>query len=227
MTLLCAIVPLLSTTASANSNGEIGLFFDPGGEKCVDEIPCSGSGRVYVYAILKGASVGGLTGVEFGVRMGQNDRADEGWMFTENFNPDADIVIGSGAFHPADSHIPSIYRGRGVNIAFSECQSGESGRVLLETVDAYNVDCLSDPLRLLVVGHDSSPNNYFLCPLFTLCDAPVFTKVCLGENVRACGSATCSTSGEAIINPSPGQEAACERTPVAQRTWSSMKALYR
>ena len=64
--LLSGVFALLSTSALANSNGEIGLSFDAGGEKCIDQIPCSASGRVYVHAILKGASVGGITGVTMG-----------------------------------------------------------------------------------------------------------------------------------------------------------------
>jgi hypothetical protein len=95
-------------------------------------------------------------------------------------------------------------------------------------VEVRNTQCTPGPLPLLVVSHDRDSNQRFLCPLFTLCDGPTYTKVCLGSNVKPCGiDALCSSSGGAIINPAPGQTAPCPGVAVDQATWSAVKTLYR
>ena len=226
--LLCASA-LLLPMSSWPSDGEITLFFEKGGFKCTDEIPCAGSGVVYVFAILEGASTGGITGVEYGLEIGVDSNADPGWIFAETFAPGATVALGNG-FNPPDTYagIPERNRLRGVNIAYSSCQTGDGRMILLETVEVRNTQCTPGALPLLVASHDRESNRRFLCPLFTLCDGPTFTKVCLGTNVHPCGvDAQCSTSGRAIINPEPGQTAPCPAVAVTVQTWSLVKTLYR
>jgi hypothetical protein len=232
--LCCAGLSLALASPAWPRNGQIGLFFDPSGSKCVESIPCAGFGTLYIVALLEGASLDGITGAEYGVQIGPDLAADPGWTFTEDFTPEASAVLGK-AFYPLDidTHQVPFVPGRGVNIAFPECVRGQGKRLVLEEVAVANTACSTDPLPLRVVRHDYFSHRSFLCPLFTLCDAPSFTKVCLGDDLHGClnptwgNAATCSTSGAAIINPRPGQSAPCPRVAVEPSSWSSMKSLYR
>lgn len=221
---LAALVCLTSPTWAANGN--IGLFFDAGAALCQQTVPCFTSTTLYVYALLQGASQTGITGVEYKIKTGPNNNADPGWLYTENFDILA-TVVGTGALTPADNLT------RGVNVAWASCQVGDGTKVLIETVTIFNSDCgNTGELALKVVKHDFATNQFFQCPLFTLCDAPVFTKVCLGSNLTTCtnpeppfaNNATCSTSGEAYLNPGPTRNCT---VAVNQATWSAMKGLFR
>jgi hypothetical protein len=207
------------------ANGNINIFFDQAGALCQAAVPCGSPVRMYVYAMLQGASQSGITGAEYKVRVGANDNADGAYLFNETFDPSA-TVVGSGAFNPVD---PTP---RGVNVAWAACQLGDGTKVLIETVDVLNLDCQNTgELSLTVVKHDVTSNQFFQCPLFSLCDAPVYTKVCLGSNQTLCrnpeppfpNNATCSTSGQAYINPGPSRHCT---VGVAPTTWSGMKSLY-
>jgi hypothetical protein len=173
---ICAAVILLAATPVWASNGAIGLFFDVYGYSCSMPIPAGCSGRLYVVGLLKGSSASGFTGAEYKVRVGANSNADPGWVFSETFDPNA-IVLGTGAFTPADP------LARGVDVAWPLCQQGDGSRVLIETVDVFNVGGSTSELPLFVVKHDHASNQFFQCPAFVLCDAPVYTLVCLGTNL--------------------------------------------
>ena len=110
--------------------------------------------------------------------------------------------VGS-AVSPPDVHDigDPRYRGRGVNIGFPTCQLGNAnGMVFLQRINVFNGNCEGE-LPLLVIRHDTASSSFFQCPTFNLCDDPVFTKVCLGTNLRTCRNpmppyprnATCST----------------------------------
>ena len=107
--------------------------------------------------------------------------------------------------------------------------------VLLQTIRVYNLSCDTGELPLQVISHDIASNPFFQCPLFNLCDDPVFTKVCLGTDLTICRNprppfamkATCSTSGHALINPQGETSADCEPTAVQPSSWSTMKGMYR
>ena len=234
----CALLFLCAPASTWAGNGDIGLFFDSGGRNCEGRIPCSGSATLYVYALLQGASSSGITGAEYGLQIGKNGDADPGWMFEEHFTPDATAVVGRGGFYPPDIRdlTPHRNRGRGINVAWPSCQTGDGTKILIETVTVTNEGCTEASLDLLVVQHDVASNQYFRCPLFTLCDAPDYTKVCLGDNLTPCQSleppyppfATCSTSGRAMINAGPSDGVVlCRVTGVERSTWSSVKGLYR
>jgi hypothetical protein len=115
-------------------------------------------------------------------------------------------------------------------VSWADCQTGDGSKVLIETVDIFNGGCDANELALKVVKHDVPSNQFYQCPLFVLCDAPTYTKVCLGSNITACrnpeppfpNNAQCSTSGEAFVNGSRNCTVA-----VTPTNWSSVKALYR
>ena len=219
----CALATLVSSASpSFAANGNIGMFFDTAGAICQAAVPCGSPVTMYVYALLQGASGLGLTGAEYKIATGSS-AADTGWFFTETFDPSA-TVLGGGALNPADG------LQRGVNVAWPTCQVGDGTKVLIETVQIFN-SCSSEELALKAVKHDFASNQFFQCPLFTLCDAPVFTKVCLGSNQALCRNpeppnptnATCSTSGEAYLNPISTRNCT---VGVQGTTWSSVKNLY-
>jgi len=205
-------------------NGNIGLYFDQAAALCQGSVPCGPPVRLYVYALLQGATLTGITGAEYKVRIGVDNNPDPGWLFQETFDPAA-TSIGAGAFNPVD---PAA---RGINLAWPSCQLGDGTKVLLETVDILNTSCSTGELPLRVVKHDAPSNQFFQCPVLVMCDAPVFTKVCVGSNQTVCrnpeppfaNNATCSTSGEAFVNPVPGRNCTVAVEP---RTWSSLKSLY-
>jgi len=236
---ICVALTILlgSTTAVAASNGEIGLFFNPQGSECSKTVGCNAIETLYIYAILQGASAGGITTAEYALGLGPDYQKDDGWLFEEDFSPAANIVLGSAIF-PLDVdglHQDRLFRGRGVNVAFPRCQPGEGGLVLLQTVSVYNQGCETSEFPMLVISHDVGSNPFFQCPLFTLCDDPVFTKVCLGTDLTTCRNprppyainATCSTSGRALVNPQGGASGDCEPTTVEESSWSLVKGMYR
>jgi hypothetical protein len=218
---LASLCLVASPTLAANGN--IGLFFDEGAALCAQTIPCNGTATIYVYALLQGASGTGITGAEYQVTTGLTTAAD-GYLFNEVFDPAA-TTLGTGAFNPID---PGA---RGINMSYPSCQIGDGTKVLLETVAVFNFGCSTAETRLRVEKHVSPSNQFFQCPLFTLCDDPVFTKVCLGSNQALCRNpeppfptnATCSTSGQAYINPANGHNCL---VGVQAATWGQVKGLY-
>jgi hypothetical protein len=225
---------VLASIPTQASDGDVRLFFDP--NQCSGTIPCGETRQLFVYVELGGATSSGITGVEFGTRLGMDGAADAGWLFAEAFSPGATVALGTGAFSPPDQNVvvPPRYRRRGANVAWGSCQTGDGGLVHVETVNVTNLGCGPAELRLLVTSHDTPRNAFFQCPLAVLCDAPVYTKVCLGGDVVPCPNpdapggppAHCSTSGEAVINPVENTLSPCRITAVEPATWSGVKSLY-
>ena len=81
----------------------------------------------------------------------------------------------------------------------------------------------------LIVKRKSPPSNPTVsdCPLVTICDIPVFTKVCLSVQGSALpgGSPEPQHFVSKVNNPSCG--AACGFVGVEQQTWTGVKALFR
>ena len=191
-----------------------------------------------IYAVLEGASAGGITGAEYSANLGPDADADAGWTLTEFTNSTATTIVGS-AFVPPD---PAP---RGINISWATCQSGDGSRVLLANVVLENTagcgpSIMPPSLDFQGAGHSAPSNQFFRCPLFTLCDGPVFTKVCLGTNIVPCQTlvppfpiaSKCSTSGSFRINPpQPGKCVSVKAdggvaNSIANDTWSNVKSLY-
>jgi hypothetical protein len=186
-----------------------------------------------VYAELRGASAGGITGVEYSVRIGHDGLPDPGYILVEVPTRTATVTVGS-AFTPPDANR------RGLNIAWGECQKGNDGRLLLATVLVIPTapcgrDVTPPALELRVVQHWWPSNRFLRCPLFTLCDAPAYTKVCLGDDLEACDLevppfskfALCSTSRGFAINGKGGPGRCGKGKLELQASWGGVKALYR
>ena len=231
---VAALATAMAASVAWAGNGDIRIQFAP--DQCQATIARLETRTLYVYAVLDGSTLDGITGVEYSMQFGSDNGPDPGWMFDERFVANSAVWLGSGSFSPPDHHVlePRRNRGRGVNVAWATCQQGENRMVLVETVQVTNLEA-TQPLRVLVVDHDTPSNQFFRCPLATLCDAPYFTKVCLGDNVVPCvnpegpsgPAAQCSTSSAAVIDPSGASANPCHPTAVKSSTWSGVKTLFR
>jgi hypothetical protein len=181
------VMALCLAFGSANASS-IGVFFAQDGSDCDNTNAPNSPITWYLSAVLGGdAGAGGITGAEF--RM---DGTPSGWFITPTRNPNANIDVGS----PLTG---------GTNIAFPSCQAGANGIVLLFTCSGFATTNPSGYFSVLRHNNPSSPD--FPCPLLVLCDAPVFTKICV-------------PGGQGIINGGN-----CT-VGVEQKSWSSVKSLY-
>lgn len=204
-------------------NGNIGIYADAGQAICASNLGFQTTLKLYVYALQQGASLSGITVAEYQISI--SSATD--WNYSEDFSPatgDGAITVGAGALSG-----PSP----GISVAYPTCQDG-GGSILLQCINVFDLtgNDAGQQVTLKVVAHSNPGNPFFRCPLFTLCDDPAFTKVCLGQDndVVTCpfppGAIACnvSSSGEFFINPTPSQ-ANCT-VAVVEKTWSEMKALY-
>lgn len=183
-------VAALLTAAPMVHASSIGVFFAPDGSDCdgtaVPGVPFT----VYIGAVLGGdAAAGGITGAEF--RM---DGADPAWITTVTPSPASNLALGNPL-------------AGGCNLAFPDCQPGPV--VLLYTVNFIALQPISP--RVFAIGpHCCRAQPTFPCTLVTLCDAPVFTKVCV-------------SGGQAFLND---LSRACT-VSVEARSWTTVKSLFR
>jgi len=182
----------LAFTGSAFASS-IGVFFAADGSDCDAAQPGPMPFTYYICAVLGGdAAAGGITGAEFRVD-GAPGTAD-GWFMSANPNPASNVAIGN----PVDPVI------RGCNIAFPSCQS--AGVVLLYTITGFASGVVAN--RTMTVDRHIMPTNpQFPCSLLVLCDAPVFTKICV-------------LGGQAFLNGG-----VCT-VGVEETSWSSVKGLF-
>jgi len=146
--------------AFGQGDGYIGIYSDAAGTlPCTTVPPLSGT-TLYVIAKLEGASAAGISGAEFRIQVGNA----AGWSFSYTAPP-ANIVMGN----PLD--------GSGLRIAFGECREPGGGQVSMGTISVINFS--GGPNNLFVKRHSTPSNPGYQCALFTLCDDPVFSKVCM------------------------------------------------
>jgi hypothetical protein len=196
---LCCLVSLAQAQEAS-----IAVYLDEAGTTCNGQT-ASGIINGSVWVNLDGAAAGGITGAEFRVdpTMGYGGAFFNG--YTASVTPDAPITIGNP------------FSEGGTNGGFTSCQT--ASRVRLMTFQLIDMTETSD-VWLNVRQHAFPPNYTFQCALLTLCDAPVFTKVCVG-----------GTGNEihwySIVNPTNGAASDCAPVSVAEKTWSEIKSLYR
>jgi hypothetical protein len=191
---------------------------------------------ITVYGELKGASAGGISGVEFAVEYNGSTLTPSGY------------IIIPLPLHGASTNLGNPFNGGG-NLTWNSCNTGDMyGRIPLYQVITFSAwPCgpsqRPPQLDIVVASHSAPSNPFFRCPLFTLCDDPAFTKVCLGDDLYMCErqqppfpmDATCSTSGTFSINAPSSGVGGCNPPPskmaanpsVEDDTWSNVKALYR
>jgi hypothetical protein len=165
----------------------------------------SGHIQISVQARLSGATAGGISGAEFYVDGLENLPGN--WTCTVDPAPDAFYV---GDFcRPSDIDGDGAAERRG-NLVFSVigpnvedgCQVGDNWLVPLATIQLADFATPEVDLPVLtaqiVAGDPPSTGPAFQCPLVTLCDAPVFTGVCVTGGIFIINNAI-----RAPINPSP------------------------
>ncbi len=187
---IAPLVLALALAASTASGQSIGIYADPSGANCNLTAGLFQAFNWYILVNLGGAAAGGTTGAEFRV-----DNWPASWSFnTLTPNANSNLVLAS----PLTG---------GCNIAFPSCQPGSSGVVVLFTVNTLPLDAQTNR-NVAVLRHNTPSNINFQCPLITLCDIPVFTKICVnGGQARINGPGNCTVA-------------------VERQTWSNVKALY-
>lgn len=219
---------LAATAASAQpypSNGTLGIYADAAGASCAIQAPAGTPALAYVLMTLGGGTAAGITGAEFRIEIG----APAGYFFIWNGNGALfNTIIGS----PIDDTPANPDDPKGCNMAAATCLPNDhtpaaGDKVLLGTIQILNFGA-GLPCDL-IVKRKTPPSNPTQadCPLVTLCDAPVFTKACLSAQPSSLPPGT----GEAkhfiaTLNKVPGL-GSCGFVGVEQKTWSSMKSLFR
>ena len=198
----CCLVSLVHAQEST-----IGVYLDDAGTLC-DGTSTGGITVGSVWVNLSGAAAGGITGAEFRVDNSMKQFTTVG----VSVDPGATVVLGD-PFN-ADPRGPATLTG--TNIAYATCQTGP--RVRLMTFTLIENSPTSD-IELTVMRHAEPSNFTFDCPLLTLCDAPAFTKVCVGGQAD-------SVHWRATLNANTVQAADCAAVGVSATSWSQVKALY-
>ena len=183
-----ALALAVTFAASAASAASIGLYFDAAGTDCDYTVPGLYTPvNLYVMAVLSGPAAEGLTGAEFRVLNWPG-----AWFANITANPAANTVLGN------------LFTG--ANIAFPACQPGTGGLVLLYSVSGFATTAVGETY-LTVAQHFTPSNPQFPCPLLVLCDAPVYTKVCVSGGVAILNGRSCQIG-------------------VEPTSWSHVKGLY-
>jgi hypothetical protein len=220
-----ALVLCAATTGFAQgfpSNGFLGLYSDAAGTIC--DFSGAGVTTVHLIATTAGGSAGGITGAEFRIEIGN----PTGYLFNYS-GPSGATVIGSPVDDtPADNTDP-----KGVNIAFA-CKPGPppqgmaGDRIDMGTLTIINLG--TGGPTTLKIKEKTPPSNISLapCPLFTECDDPAFTAVCMTIRSDQPGLTEepvtfCASVGGAPCVPYP----TCGFVGVESSTWSRVKAVYR
>lgn len=185
---IASLVTALCLAAGSASASSIGVFFAPDGSDCDGTAAPFAPFLTYIGAVLGGDAAGpGVTGGEF-----QVTGYDPTWFNTVTPNGASNLALGNPI-------------AGGCNIAFPSCQSGSF--VLLYTIQSVALAAIT-PRNFTVLQHTTPSNPNFLCSLVTLCDAPVFTKLCV-------------SGGQGFLNGS----VPCT-VGVQQTSWSQVKAMF-
>jgi hypothetical protein len=178
------------------ADGSVAAYVDAAGTQCEGN---HGGGLMTgsVWANLAGATAGGITGVEFRL---------------DNTNP-SDYLISF------DAEPGTVYLGNvtltGGNVAFADCQGG--ARVKIGTLSILELSPAMD--ATFTVRQRFEPTHAdFQCVRAVLCDAPVYSSVCVG--------APNSDHWRAVVNPSDGVSGDCFPVAVEATSWSAVKGLF-
>jgi hypothetical protein len=179
-----AVATLLILPAVASAQ-VIGVFADPSGSRCDLQAPLGQPTTAYVLFRNSGSS--GIRGFEFGIR-----GLPQGWYASADYCPSCGVVLGS-------------LFGEGATYGWPFCQTDDivliAPAIITATTELRNVE--------LIVGARVPPTDpSFDCPLVALCDAPVYTSVCVhGQTTYVNSDTRCSVA-------------------VEQTSWGRVKALF-
>ena len=184
--------PGLASIAQAQSSGILGIYFDDRASKCSDTFSVGQSRTLWVMLLPEGDTRGGITGAEFRIKA----TGASGYSFS------GETVVLPNGF--------SIGRALedGANVVTGQCVSRAPVPILKLTV--LNLSGGQDA-TLEIVEKIPPSHRDFPCPLVTLCDYPIFTKVCI-------------TPDRAVLNPSGSLRCGIASE---QSDWGRVKELYR
>lgn len=158
-----------------------------------------------VYAQLSGASRAGIAGGEFYVEGLETGQIPTGWTKTASVAPTA-LDIGSWS-DPIQAGAETVRR---VNVSWPVdgyealgCQKDYLvflGRIELRS--PYGDPSFSPGTLARIVGGNPPSDPAFACPLLVLCDAPVFTKVCVTGGTMGVGL----PSVPPLVDPVPADQ---------------------
>ena len=200
-------VPRGDPGVHADNAGTIQIAFDPKGNRMCGQIPAGTPATLYVVAQLAGPTLCGITGAELRV---VGIPAD--WIAT---------ATPAGAVSLGDPLGPV-----GGNVAFTSCQSPAKGPVLLYTISLFATSSVTDH-TIEVIARTPPTNPSFDCPLVTLCDAPLYSIVCMERSRAVVNSRADGTCGREHRPSALGPEARELPQSLATSTWSTIKRLYR
>jgi len=196
------------------ANGYVGVYGDAAGTQCCITIPPSTAGTLHVIAKLNGMTAAGITSAEFRLEFSNT----AGYFLTFTPNPLANLVLGS----PTDDNPAANDQGKGLNIAFPICQPDPiATQISLGTYQAFNAGGGACTIR--TKRHESPSNPTFRCPLFTICDDPLFTKAPMTVTEDQIGAEPVAFVSQ--LNTTC--DGLCGPVPVTPTTWSTLKDLYR
>jgi hypothetical protein len=221
---LIATAALVAGLVSASfaqypNNGFIGIYADAAGTQCCITAAPFTPPTGYVLSTLAGATAAGVTGAEFRIEF--NPAPSPSYVVSWTANPILAVSLNSPIDDtPADPNDP-----KGCNLAFGTCQPTNPGdRIQWGTLSIISLSPTPPALTLKVKQKTPPSNPSHACPLFTLCDAPLFTAVDMTLTQDALGGE------EPVIFTSYINQSgctACGPVAVAPSTWSGVKELFR
>ena len=221
-TLLAAGVLILFTASTSLAqgfprNGYLGLFGDAAGTQCCVNAASGTGGTLYFIAITAGATAGGITGAEFRVEV----TANSGGLILQGFA----AAAGSTTLGAPFDLDPTTSNLSGMNVVFAECHGTAAGdHILLGSVPFFNFG--ATPTDFLVKRRQDPSNLVNAdCPLFTLCNFPEFTAVCM--TLQTSESTTEPIAFVTSFNQPTCTTATCGYVGVEPSSWEAVKKLYR
>ncbi len=179
--LVCGVALFVSATVPTQASGvAISVFGAADGTNCYVN---TGPGQSN-YIVVQLGSPAGISGAEFSI-----SGLPPEYLHTSTPNPLANVTIGDPF-------------GDGCQTAFSGCQSADGAFLTLFSVSLLPLPGAPTDFTLHVNGRIPPGNPNFNCPLVTLCDAPTFTKQCVGGGDYSPGPRIPSPA-----NPSPPDHA--------------------
>jgi hypothetical protein len=223
MTLIVTAV-LVAGLVSASAaqyphNGYIGIYGDAAGTQCCITASPFTPATAYVISTLSDSTANGVTGAEFRIEVYPAPGA--GYVLSWTANPTLAVALGN----PIDDTPLDPTDAKGCNLAFPTCQPAVlTDKIQWGTISIIALSATPAPLKLTVKQKSPPSNPTRKCPLFTLCDAPVYSAVNMTLTQDALNAEPVAFT--AWINQLPCLSE-CGPVAVAPSTWSGVKELFR
>jgi hypothetical protein len=202
-------------------NGYIGVYADAAGTQCCITAPGYTPTTAYVMSTLSDSTASGVTGAEFRIEVSP---APTAYILQWNANGNLNVSLGN----PIDDTPADATDAKGCNLVFSTCQPvNPSDRITWGTISILSLTAppATGPALTLRVKAKTPPSSpQHKCPLFTICDAPLYTAVNMTLTQDALGGEE-PVAFTSYVNQAGCS--ACGPVAVATSTWSGVKELFR